>query len=107
MNAENNQGTTYYVVSESQLRQIAEDGAKSVLQQFGIDTDGVREKLLQNDKDEDRPVAYWISKLNVNRTTIWHWQKDGLITPKYVGKKLFFRQRDFDEMFAQRKEAAK
>lgn len=98
---------TYLMVTEAQLRQIAEDSAKSVLEQFGISGNEVRDKLTVDDKDEYRPLVYWMGKMHVNRSTLWRWQKDGLITPKYVGKKLFFRQRDFDEMFTQREAATK
>ena len=104
---ENNQqqgAVTYLMVTEAQLRQVAEDTAKSVLEQFGISGEQVREKLVVDDKDEYSPLIYWMSKMHVNRSTMWRWQKEGLITPKYVGRKLFFRQRDFDEMFANREQ---
>ena len=97
------QGTmTYIMVTEAQLKQVAEDGAKSVLERFGILTDEVKENFHVDDKSEYRPLAYWMEKLRVNRSTLWRWEKDGLITAKRMGKKVFFRQRDFDEMFAKR-----
>lgn len=95
----------YIMLTEAQLRQIAEDGARTVLERFGINVDEVHEKLLLDDKDEYKPISYWMKKLNVTRTTLWRWQKEGFISPRYVGKKLFFRQSDFDEMFAKKGEA--
>lgn len=95
---------TYIMVTESQLKQVAEDSARSVLEKFGIATEEVKEKLQVEDRAEYRPLVYWMNKLNVNRSTLWRWEKDGLVTPKRVGKKLFFRQQDFDQMFAKSKE---
>ena len=90
----------YIMLTEAQLRQVAEDGARTVLERFGVNTEEVRDKLILDDKDEYKPVSYWLKKMDVNRTTIWRWQKEGLITPRYVGRKVFFRQTDFDQMFA-------
>lgn len=97
------QSVAYFMVTEDQLRQVAEEGARFVLEKYGINTDEIREKMVINDKDEYRPVSYWLKKMGVARTTIWRWVQKGLIEPKYVGKKVFFRQRDFDEMFAKSK----
>lgn len=91
------------MLTEAQLRQVAEDGARTVLERFGVNTEEVRDKLILDDKDEYKPVSYWLKKMDVNRTTIWRWQKEGLITPRYVGRKVFFRQTDFDQMFARQK----
>lgn len=93
---------TYIMVTEAQLRQVAEDGAKSILEQFGLSAERVKDKLTVEDKGEYRPVVFWMEKLKVNRSTLWRWEKDGLITPKRVGKKVFFRQQDFDDMFAKK-----
>lgn len=94
------QSVAYFMVTEDQLRQVAEEGARFVLEKYGVNTDEIREKMVINDKDEYRPVSYWLKKLDVNRTTVWRWQRDGLITPRYIGKKLFYCQADFDQMFA-------
>lgn len=94
------QSVAYFMVTEDQLRQVAEEGARFVLEKYGVNTDEIREKMVINDKDEYRPVSYWLKKLDVTRTTIWRWSRDGLITPRYVGKKLFYCQADFDQMFA-------
>lgn len=104
MNVKNlEQGAVPFIlVTEAQLRQVAEDGARSVLERFGIKTDEVKEKFHSQDKSEYRPLAYWMERLGVNRSTMWRWEKDGLITGKRMGKKIYFCQRDFDAMFAAR-----
>ena len=93
----------YIMLTEAQLRQVAEDGARAILEKFGVNTEEVRDKLILDDKEEYKPVSYWLKKMDVNRTTIWRWQKEGLITPRYVGRKVFFRQTDFDQMFVKSK----
>ena len=88
-------GVTYYTLSDEQLR----DYAKEV----GVEFNEEQAKFTPDTKNEYQPLAYWLKKLNVNRSTVWRWQKQGLVTPRYVGKKLFFCQADIDELFAHQK----
>ena len=94
---------TYYMLTDSQLRQLAEEASKSVLAKCGVNTEEVREKMLMDDKSEYKPISYWLKKLDVNRTTVWRWAREGKIIPTYMGKKIFFCQADFDQMFAKSK----
>ena len=56
------QSVAYFMVTEDQLRQVAEEGARFVLEKYGVNTDEIREKMVINDKDEYRPVSYWLKK---------------------------------------------
>ena len=95
---------TYLTLTREQLYDYSRELAKNILTGFGVEFDDAKAHFTANTKDEYKPVTYWQKKMDVNRSTIWRWQKEGKITPKYVGKKLFFRQRDFDELFAKEKE---
>ena len=94
------QGVTYYTVTKEQLDYFGKEIAKNVLMEFGVEFDEQKAQFTPDTKNELRPLTYWLKKMNVNRSTMWRWQKQGLISPHYMGKKLFFCQADFDEMFA-------
>ena len=90
---------TYLTMTREQLYDYSREFAKNILLDFGVNFDEAKARFSADTKDEYKPLAYWMKKMNVNRTTIWRWQQNGLIKPHYMGKKLFFCQRDFDEMF--------
>ena len=96
-------GVTYFTLTKEQLYDYAKEVAKNVLSEFGVNFDEDKAKFTPDRTKELRPLSYWLKKLNVNRSTVWRWQKQGLLTPRYVGKKLFFRQLDFDELFERQK----
>lgn len=100
----NQPSVIYYTLTEAQLYDYSREFAKNILLDFGVTFDDVKAHFTPDTKDEYKPLSYWMKKMNVNRTTIWRWQQNGLITPHYIGKKLFFCQRDFDEMFKNEKE---
>lgn len=89
----------YYTLTEPQLRYFVNESVKATLQEIGFNFDEAKARFTTDTKDEFKPLAYWLKKMNVNRSTIWRWQQEGLIKPTYMGKKLFFCQNDFDEMF--------
>lgn len=101
------QGVTYYTVTKEQLDYFGKEIAKNVLMEFGVEFDEAKARFTPDTKDEYKPLDYWLQKMNVNRTTVWRWQKQGLITPRYIGKKVFFCQADFDELFERQKEPEK
>lgn len=94
------QTVIYHTFTDEQIKGLVEEAVTTTLQKFGVDFDDAKARFTPDTKDEYKPLSYWLQKMNVNRSTLWRWQKEGRITPRYVGKKLFFRQRDFDEMFA-------
>ncbi len=96
-------GVTYYTFTKEQLDYHAKEVAKNVLIELGVNFDEQKAKFTTDTSNELRPLTYWLAKMNVNRSTIWRWQQEGRITPTHIGKKVFFRQRDFDDMFAREK----
>ena len=94
---------TYITLTKDQLHDFGRDLAKSLLVEFGVNFDEAKAHFTPDDSKEYKPLNYWLKKMNVNRSTIWRWQQDGLVTPTYMGKKLFFCQADFDAMFAKKK----
>lgn len=93
---------TYLTMTKEQLYDYSRELAKNILLGFGVNFDEAKAHFTADDTDEYKPLAFWMRKLNVNRSTIWRWQKEGLIKPCYIGKKLFFRQKDFNEMFSKK-----
>ena len=93
----------YYTLTEGQIDNLISKAVRKTLVNFGVGFDEAKAHFQPDTKDEFKPLAYWLKKMNVNRSTIWRWQQDGLITPTYMGKKLFFCQADFDAMFAKKK----
>lgn len=89
----------YYAITEQQLRDIIKEGVKQTLHEMGYHFQNGN-KLMSSVDDEARPIDYWVKKLGVNRTTLWRRQKEGLLTPTYMGKKLFYRPSDIDRMFS-------
>ena len=93
----------YYALTEEQLEQYAKEVARNVLCEFGVSFDEQKARFTPDTKDEYQPIDYWLRKMNVNRSTLWRWAKDGKITPRHVGKKVYYCQRDFDELFMREK----
>ncbi len=96
---ENEPTVTYISLTKEQIYDFAKEVAKNVLMEFGVEFDKEQAKFTPDTKNEYMPLEFWLKKLNVNRSTVWRWQKQGLVTPRYIGKKVFFRQIDFDECF--------
>ena len=94
----------YHTFTDEQLHRLVEETVTTTLQKFGVDFDEAKAQFTPDTKNEYKPVAYWEKKLNVNRTTIWRWCKQGIIEPTHMGKKLFFCQADFDGVFEKARE---
>lgn len=54
------------------------------------------EKESLAEREELRPVEYWLEKLHTTRTTLWRWEKKGLIKPTRMWGKVYFKSSDFD-----------
>lgn len=90
---------SYYALTESQIREIVSEGVKATLKEMGFSPNQMC-STSDYKKDDALPVEYWVKKLHVNRATLWRRQKAGLLNPTYMGKKLFYRPSDIDQMFA-------
>lgn len=56
------------------------------------------EKESLAEREELHPVEYWLKKMHMNRTSLWRWEKQGLIKPTRIGGKVYFKMSDFDKM---------
>lgn len=61
-----------------------------------ISAEQQRENLAE--KDQLHPVNYWLDKLGINRSTLWHWERQGRIKATRLGSRVYFRQSDFDNL---------
>lgn len=50
------------------------------------------------DKEQLRPASYWVSKLGVDASTLWRWEKQGRIKATRLGSKVFYKASDFEKM---------
>lgn len=91
----------YYTLTEPQLQNLINESVTKTLEGLGLTLNPTKTKLV-GAKDEYKPVKYWLKELNVNRVTLWRWQKEGFLRPTRIGRKLFFCQADFDKMFAKK-----
>lgn len=76
------------MVTASQLRDFAE-----YVMNKQRESD-VRENLA--DREELRPLEFWVNKLNVNRSTLWRWEQQGKVTPTRLGGKVYYKASDFN-----------
>ena len=98
------QTVVYHTFTDEQLHSLVEETVTTTLQKFGVDFDEAKAHFTPDDKNDPKPIAYWIQKLNVNRTTIWRWtQTYDFFKPTPIGKKIFFCQSDFDKLFEKQK----
>lgn len=54
------------------------------------------EKESLAEREELRPVEYWLEKLHTTRTTLWRWEKKGLLKPTRMCGKVFYKMSDFE-----------
>ncbi len=76
------------MVTATQLRDFAEYVMERQREQ------AARESLAE--REELRPLEYWADKLNVNRSTLWRWEKQGRIQSTHIGGKVYYKASDFD-----------
>lgn len=88
----NQQTVAYYMLTEEQLCSLGHEIARNVLTEYGVSLNEGRDR-----NDELRPIAYWLDKLGVDRSTLWRWEKMGVVRPYRIGKRIFYRESDFLE----------
>ena len=75
------------MITASQLRDFAE-----YVMNKQRESDA-RENLA--DREELRPLEFWVNKLNVNRSTLWRWEQQGKVMPTRLGGKVYYKASDF------------
>lgn len=78
------------MITTSQLREVVE---YIMGEQRKYDE---RENLA--DKEQLRPASYWVSKLGVDASTLWRWEKQGRIKATRLGSRVYYKASDFEKM---------
>lgn len=78
------------MITTSQLREVVE---YIMGEQRKYDE---RENLA--DKEELRPASYWVSRLGVDASTLWRWEKQGRIKATRLGSRVYYKASDFEKM---------
>lgn len=47
------------------------------------------------DKQELKPLSYWLAKKNLDRSTIWRWEQEGKIRLTRIGRKIYASEETF------------
>jgi hypothetical protein len=47
------------------------------------------------DKQELKPLSYWLAKKNLDRSTIWRWEQEGKIKLTRIGRKIYASEETF------------
>lgn len=76
------------MVTTSQLKEMVDYVIKTAKEE------AARENLAE--REELRPIEYWLEKLHLSRTTLWRWEKQGRIKPTRVCGSVYFKMSDFD-----------
>ena len=78
------------MLTEEQLYSLGQEIARIVLTEYGVSPNERRDR-----NDELRPIAYWVDRLGLDRSTFWRWEKMGIVRPHRIGRNLFYRESDF------------
>lgn len=49
-------------------------------------------------KDEVISAKAVTEMLNVDRSTLWRWEKEGLLTPMRVGRKVYYEKKEIEQL---------
>lgn len=47
------------------------------------------------DRQELKPLNYWLSKKNLDRSTVWRWEREGKIKLTRIGRKIYASEETF------------
>lgn len=47
------------------------------------------------DRQELKPLNYWLKKKNLDRTTVWRWEQEGRIKLTRIGRKIYASEETF------------
>ena len=86
----NQTNVAYYMLTEEQLCSLGHEIARNVLTDREV---SLNERHDRN--DELRPIAYWVDRLSLDLSTLWRWEKKGIVRPHRIGRNLFYRESDF------------
>jgi len=77
---------TLYVISADDLREFFADFMEK------------RELKCDSQQDELKPLTYFLDKFNIDRSTVFRWEKQKKIKLTRFGRKIYVRECDFVAM---------
>lgn len=77
------------VIEVSELESLIESKLRAVLSEQTPPAE-IPEKLTR---------AEALKYLNIGPSTLWHWQRDGKVTPHRIGRKVFFFKHELDSAY--------
>ena len=89
-NAIGNSGAIFLVTAE-QLQQYGYDSARMAIESYAKQQE-------KESRDFNVTVNSAIQQLNVDRSTLWRWNKSGYLKHIEVGGKRYYKQSDIDEV---------
>lgn len=87
----NSSSQQLFIVSAQDLIDIIDTSVKKTIQEL-------KESVSKSNNDNLVPLKEVAETLNVSRCTLNRWNKDGYLTPIKIGRKVFYRQNDINEI---------
>lgn len=80
-----------FIVSAQDLIDVIDTSVKKTIQEL-------KESVSKSNNDNLVPLKEVAETLNVSRCTLNRWNKDGYLVPIKIGRKVFYRQNDINEI---------
>lgn len=87
----NSSSQQLFIVSAQDLIDVTDTSVKKAIQEL-------EESVSKSNNDNLVPLKEVAETLNVSRCTLNRWNKDGYLTPIKIGRKVFYRQNDINEI---------
>lgn len=87
----NSSSQQLFIVSAQDLIDVIDTSVKKTIQEL-------KESVSKSNNDNLVPLKEVAETLNVSRCTLNRWNKDGYLTPIKIGRKVFYRQNDINEI---------
>lgn len=87
----NSTSQQFFLVSAQDLIDVIDTSVKKTIQEL-------KESVSKSNNDNLVPLKEVAETLNVSRCTLNRWNKDGYLIPIKIGRKVFYRQNDINEI---------
>lgn len=87
----NSSNQQLFIVSAQDLIDVIDTSVKKAIQEL-------EESISKSNNDNLVPLKEVAETLNVSRCTLNRWNKDGYLVPIKIGRKVFYRQNDINEI---------
>lgn len=87
----NSSSQQFFLVNAQDLKNAIDASIQQVIQELNED-------VSKSNNDNLVPLKEVAETLNVSRCTLNRWNKDGYLVPIKIGRKVFYRQNDINEI---------